>query len=63
MGLRNCPFLELTDTRRDMVCPVHLGLMRGALDRWDAPVTVESLTPFAEPGLCIAHLTTTSEDP
>ncbi|KUI34284.1 transcriptional regulator [Mycobacterium sp. IS-1496] len=56
IGLRNCPFLELADTRRDVVCPVHLGLMQGALSAWEAPITVEALTPFAEPDLCVVHL-------
>ncbi len=56
IGLRNCPFLELAHTRRDVVCPVHLGLMQGALAAWDAPVTVDALTPFAQPDLCVAHL-------
>lgn len=57
IGLRNCPFLELAQSRRDVICPVHLGLMQGALSAWKASVTVDALTPFAEPGLCIAHLT------
>ncbi|VEG46643.1 transcriptional regulator [Mycolicibacterium flavescens] len=57
IGLHNCPFLDLADTHRDIICPVHLGLMQGALAAWDAPVTVEALVPFAEPGLCIANLT------
>ncbi|WP_101952225.1 metalloregulator ArsR/SmtB family transcription factor [Mycobacterium sp. 3519A] len=56
IGLRNCPFLEVAGTRRDVVCPVHLGLMQGALESWDAPITVDALTPFAEPDLCLAHL-------
>lgn len=56
IGLRNCPFLELAERHRQVVCPVHLGLMQGALAIWDAPVTVNALTPFAEPGLCVAHL-------
>ncbi|KUI35857.1 transcriptional regulator [Mycobacterium sp. IS-1590] len=56
IGLRNCPFLELAVDRREVICPVHLGLMQGALTAWDAPVTVDGLTPFAEPGLCIAHM-------
>lgn len=56
IGLRNCPFLELVETRRDVICPIHLGLMQGALDAWDAPITVDALTPFAEPDLCVAHL-------
>lgn len=57
IGLRNCPFLELADSRRDVICSVHLGLMQGALAAWDAPVTVDALIPFAEPGLCTATLT------
>ena len=56
IGLHNCPFLELAQTRRDVVCPVHLGLMKGALSAWDAPITVSELTPFAEPDLCVVHL-------
>jgi predicted ArsR family transcriptional regulator len=56
IGLHNCPFLELAQSRRDVVCPVHFGLMNGALAAWDAPITVSELTPFAEPDLCVVHL-------
>ena len=56
IGLRSCPFLELARTRREVVCPVHLGLMQGALAAWDAPVTVDALTPFVQPDLCVAQL-------
>jgi predicted ArsR family transcriptional regulator len=56
IGLRHCPFLELVDTRADVVCPLHLGLMNGALESWQAEVTVDRLVPFAEPDLCVAHL-------
>jgi predicted ArsR family transcriptional regulator len=56
IGLRSCPFLELAYAHRKVVCPIHLGLMQGALNVWEAPVTVDALTPFAEPGLCVAHL-------
>jgi predicted ArsR family transcriptional regulator len=56
VGLRHCPFLELAQTRAQVVCPIHLGLMQGALAAWDAPVTVNGLEPFAEPDLCVAHL-------
>jgi predicted ArsR family transcriptional regulator len=56
IGLRNCPFLELAKTRSEVVCAAHLGLMQGAMTAWDAPITVEALTPFAEPDLCVAHL-------
>jgi predicted ArsR family transcriptional regulator len=56
VGLRHCPFLELAQARAEVVCPVHLGLMQGAMAAWDAPVTVDRLEPFAEPDLCVAHL-------
>lgn len=56
IGLRNCPFLELARTRSEVICPVHLGIMQGALEAWDAPVSVDRLDPFVEPDLCLAHL-------
>jgi len=56
IGLRHCPFLELADTQARVICPAHLGLMRGAMTALGAPVTVERLDPFAEPDLCLAHL-------
>jgi len=54
--LRHCPFLELAEPQRDLVCPVHLGLMQGALAELRAPVTVSALIPFAETTACLAHL-------
>lgn len=60
--LRHCPFLELAEPHRDLVCPLHLGLMQGALAELGAPVTVTALEPFAEPAACLAHLTP-SPDP
>jgi predicted ArsR family transcriptional regulator len=56
IGLRHCPFLELAEARTAVVCPVHLGLMQGAMETWGAGVTVDRLEAFAEPDLCIAHL-------
>lgn len=57
IGLRNCPFLELAAVRTEVVCPVHLGLMQGAMESWNSPVTVDRLEPFVEPDRCLAHLT------
>lgn len=57
VGLRHCPFLELAETQAGVVCPVHLGIMRGALQTWGAPVTVDRLDAFVEPDLCLAHFT------
>ncbi|MFF4685636.1 helix-turn-helix transcriptional regulator [Streptomyces sp. NPDC001307] len=57
--LRHCPFLELAEEHGKLVCPLHLGLMQGALDRLDAPLTATGLEPFAEPDSCVAHLAET----
>jgi predicted ArsR family transcriptional regulator len=54
--LRHCPFIELAEPHRDLVCALHLGLMQGALAELHAPVTVTDLEPFAEPTACVAHL-------
>lgn len=54
---RHCPFLEVAQTHPDVVCSVHLGLMRGLLDQLKAPVTADRLIPFASPAGCEAHLT------
>ncbi|OBK27103.1 transcriptional regulator [Mycobacterium asiaticum] len=57
IGLRHCPFLELAESRSDVICPIHLGLMQGVLEGGGAPITVDRLDPFVEPDLCLAHLT------
>ena len=56
IALRNCPFLELVESRTHVVCPMHLGLMQGAMAAAHSPATVERLEPFVEPSLCLAHL-------
>lgn len=63
IGLRHCPFLELARDRPHIVCPVHLGLMQGALESWGASVTVERLDAFAEPDRCVAHLAAVAGSP
>lgn len=54
--LEHCPFLELAEEYGRLVCPLHLGLMQGALSGFGAPLTATGLEPFAEPGFCLAHL-------
>ena len=56
--LHHCPFREVAEEHRDVVCAVHLGLMRGMLAELDAPLDVTALDPFVEPTLCIARLRT-----
>jgi predicted ArsR family transcriptional regulator len=60
--LRQCPFREVAQRHRDVICSLHLGLMRGALARLRAPLTADQLSPFVEPGLCVARLSA-PEDP
>ena len=54
--LRHCPFLELAEHHRDIICPLHLGLIQGAFAGLSSPVTATELTPFAESGACVVHL-------
>lgn len=56
IGLRHCPFLELARSGPQIVCSVHLGLMQGAMEAWESPLTVDRLESFVEPDLCVAHL-------
>jgi predicted ArsR family transcriptional regulator len=56
--LRRCPFREVAEQHREVVCSLHLGLMRGVLAEVRAPLKAERLEPFVEPSLCLAHLTT-----
>lgn len=53
--LRHCPFGSLARERGDIVCGVHLGLMRGILDALGAPLDAVALDPFVAPDLCLAH--------
>jgi predicted ArsR family transcriptional regulator len=52
----HCPFLEVAADYEDVVCSVHLGLMRGVLEQLHAPIRAEALEPLVEPGLCLARL-------
>lgn len=55
--LKRCPFQEVATTYQTVVCPVHLGLIRGALAELGTGVEADWLEPFAEPGACVGHLT------
>lgn len=56
IDLRRCPFVSVARTNGQVVCNVHLGLMRGALSELGSSTDVMRLEPFVEPSLCIAHL-------
>lgn len=54
--LHDCPFREVARANTDVVCGVHLGILRGMADELADPVTIEDLRPFVEPSLCLAHI-------
>lgn len=56
LELGRCPFLEVAREHQDVVCSVHLGLMRGALDELGAEVRAVDLIPWAKPHVCVANL-------
>ena len=55
--LRRCPFREVAQEHQNVICALHLGLMRGVLAKMRAPVSADRLDPFVEPSMCIARLT------
>lgn len=55
--LKRCPFQEVATTYQSVICPVHLGLIKGALAELGTGVEADWLEPFAEPGACVGHLT------
>jgi len=59
--LRQCPFREVAQHHQDVICSLHLGLMRGALATMRAPVSADRMDPFVEPSLCVAWLTAREE--
>ena len=61
--LWHCPFLDVARQHPEVVCSVHLGLMRGALSALEAPLEVTSLDPLVEPGVCVARLRPTATAP
>lgn len=56
--LTRCPLLEAAHRSPDVVCGVHLGIVRGALEEYGADPSPTDLVPFAEPGACRLDLMT-----
>lgn len=55
--LTRCPLLGTAKEYPDVVCGVHLGIVRGALSTYGVDSDHTELLPFAEPGACRLHLT------
>lgn len=54
--LNLCPLLQAARQTPQVVCSVHLGLVRGSLAAMGADPDQAELLPFAEPGACVLHL-------
>ena len=54
--MRRCPFHDLAESRPEIVCAVHKGLIDGALDELGSDLRLESLDVFPEPNVCVATL-------
>lgn len=60
VALRRCPLLDAAVRHPDVVCQVHLGIVRGAMDVYGGDPGRTELVPFAEPGACRLRLLTRS---
>jgi predicted ArsR family transcriptional regulator len=52
ISLRDCPFRDLLDEHRELVCGIHRGLLDGMLAALKPPLEMRSFEPFAERGVC-----------
>lgn len=52
IDLTRCPLLEAAYVHPEVVCAVHLGLVRGVLEEYGADPAGSALEPFAAPGAC-----------
>lgn len=59
--MRHCPFRDVAAAYEGVVCQVHLGLVRGALDEAGVSVGADWLEPHVEPHLCVVHLVDSGE--
>jgi predicted ArsR family transcriptional regulator len=50
--LRDCPFRELADDHRELVCTLHRGLVEGMVGGLKPPLAVKEFRPFVERTLC-----------
>lgn len=56
VALTTCPLLEPAKAFPEVVCQLHLGLVRGASAAIGGPGDGGSIHAFAEPGACVLHL-------
>ena len=61
--LTRCPLLEAAYKYPDVVCGVHLGIVRGALEEYGSDPEGTDLFPFSEPGACRLDLSSDLSEP
>ena len=54
--LTRCPLLQAAHEQPEVVCSVHLGVARGALEEYGAGTDGIELHSFVEPGACLLRL-------
>ncbi len=57
--LHDCPFRDVARSRTDVVCSVHLGMLRGMTEELGESIWVDDLAPFVAPSVCVAILSRT----
>lgn len=48
ISLRDCPFRDLLDEHRDLICAVHRGLLQGILESSRPPLRMSGFEPLAD---------------
>ncbi|SDC99055.1 helix-turn-helix transcriptional regulator [Rhodococcus tukisamuensis] len=56
LTLHTCPYADLLAVDAEVVCAVHLGLLRGLVGRLGHPDAAIRVGPWSTPGRCVAHL-------
>lgn len=52
IALRSCPFRDLVEDHKELVCAVHQGLIEGMLGGLKPALALASFEPLAERGVC-----------
>ena len=56
--LRDCPFRELLDDHRELVCSIHRGLVEGMVGALEPPMALTAFEPLTEPTTCRLEVAT-----
>lgn len=52
ISLRDCPFRDLLDDHRELVCAIHRGLLAGMLGGLKPPLRMKEFRPLVERSVC-----------